>query len=876
MNENTENKIQKYFKRPIRLFALEGPAWLWMVSSFGATCALAVIVYAALHTGSRLGIFSSVFATWAVGIVCAVSFVALFLIFLRSIFTSLLQFTIFTLILAGLSFAANAYVLSHEVFPPFTLRTQIALWISFGALALAVVSDQLPENLRYGFLPFLTAGAMLCIAFIIVLAPVMTFAWILVWAGGLGFLPYSPLFAFIAFALAARKIHKSVRRKNVSHVLIASTVALILAYSLYYKIQWNRAEEVLRKPEIPAGHNRLDNDLPDWLQKAARLPVNHVTEMVLQPNRRSQVAFFGLQSLFDPLAFLSSGGNSALFRGAVASEEGPGAEESGRMLHLLFGQSHAYLDRLWRGHSLITTDVQSHVQIHPELRTAYTETTLAIYNEDSESSKRIFGLNLGGAALPEEAIYTITLPEGSICTKLSLWVDGEERPARLTFKSTAKAAYQTIVGVERRDPSYVEWLDGNRLRLRVFPVLPQQYRTVRIGIVSPLKADQGRMTYEPPQFEGPVQTFTERHVNVDIFSKEKAVLETTGISLKEKIVPDGQVRQLTADSAREHWSISMSAPAAEGIIAAGGMRFAVGPLKLEHRPFTPGAVLIALNGSLSRSQWKDFVKKLYEFDYPVYMLANEWFHTEDPGKALAYLDECEIPAFNLFPLHFPAERKLERVLWVTAGEEQSIPLGELRDSARFENIQKNTSPALPVAILNGRSSEYVASLVDLDRLLPVAQNEKETLAILREKRTLVPVESEASLPLRTAGLTLEPLGAGEGRPGSDLLIRMVIQRRIMRSLGQRFFNKDLENGDLVKLAREGMIVSPVSTLIVLETENDYKRFGIENDPSLLGQSKLEQPGGVPEPHETALLVVICLALLFFYLQRRRTLTAAPG
>jgi XrtN system VIT domain protein len=863
----TQNKIQQYFTRPVRLFAWEGPAWIWMISSFGSIGGLAILVYVLLNAASRLGALSSEIAVGA-SIALAIAFFALFLIFLRSIFSSLLQFTVFTLILAGLSFAANAYVLSHEVFPPFTTRTEIALWITFAALGLAAFSERMPETMRYAFLPLLAFGAMLCIAFIIVLSPVMAFAWIVVWAGGLGFLPYSPLFAFIAFALTAHKIHRSVSRKDLSKWLILATVSVTLAYSLYYKIQWNRAEAVLQKPEIPAGHNRLDEDLPDWLQKAARMPVNHVSEMVLQPNRRSTISVFSMQSLFDPLAFLSSGGMGDMFR--TRTEEALTPDESGRMLHLLFGQSHAYLDRLWSGHSLITTDIKSHVQIHPELRVAYTETTLAIYNEDSDANKTIFGTRLGGLALPEEAIYTITVPEGSICTKLSLWVDGEERPARLTFKSTAHSAYQQIVGLERRDPSYVEWLDGNRLRLRVFPVLPQQYRTVRIGIVSPLKAESGRLTYEPARLEGPVQTFADRDVHVDVYSAHAPALDTNGISLKEKIVPDGQVRQFAASSAREHWSFSLPAPEAAGHISAGGLSFSVQPLKMETKSFVPGAVLVALNGSLSRSQWKEFVKKLYEFDFPVYMLAGEWFHTKDRAKALAYLDECNIPAFNLFPLHFPSQMNLTNVIWVTAGEDQSIPLGELRDSQRFEHIQKDAASrgADPVAVLNGRMSEYVASLVDLDRLEPAALDESSLLRILRERRIEVPVETETSIPLRAAGLQLERSDRTEARPGSDLLVRIMLQRKIMRSLGQRFFNRDLENADLVKLARDGMIVSPVSTLIVLETEQDYKRFGIADDPSLLGQSKLEAPGGVPEPHETALLIALVSALLFYFYRRR--------
>jgi XrtN system VIT domain protein len=341
--------------------------------------------------------------------------------------------------------------------------------------------------------------------------------------------------------------------------------------------------------------------------------------------------------------------------------------------------------------------------------------------------------------------------------------------------------------------------------------------------------------------------------------------------LKEKVVSDGQVRQFRGSLVRPHWSFSFPAPAAGGSISAGGKSFLVHPIQMENKPFSPQAILVAVNGSRSRAAWKEFISKTYGFGLPVYILTNEWFETADVKKAMAYLDDCEIPAFNLYPPAFPAKRKLGPVLWVTSGEEQSIPLGELRGSIRFANTQiaATERPADAVAVLNGRVSEYTASLIDLDRLLLVAQDEASTLKMLGDRRIQVPRETDRVFPLRASAIELEESAESASRPGSDLLVRMLMYRRIMRTLGQRFFNHDLDNADMVKLARDGMIVSPVSTLIVLESEADYKRFGIENDPSLLGQSKLEAPGAVPEPHELALLLLILL-VIFYTRTRIRT------
>ncbi|TGL99934.1 XrtN system VIT domain-containing protein, partial [Leptospira barantonii] len=510
------------------------------------------------------------------------------------------------------------------------------------------------------------------------------------------------------------------------------------------------------------------------------------------------------------------------------------------------------------------------------LRVSYTETTLSVYNENSSSNRPWIGFGSAFAS-PEEAIYTITVPEGSICTKLSLWIDGEERPARLTFRSKAHNAYQTIVGTERRDPSYVEWLDGNRLRLKIFPVDPGNYRMVRIGIVSPLKADKNKLVYERIRFEGPVSDFADQTVNVDLFSKAPIELDSSGISLKERIVSDSQVRQWTGSSGFRGWSFSFPSTVPSGTISAAGMTYNVSPLKKHASRFEPDRIVVALNSALSRSEWKNAIRKIYSFGIPVTILTNEWFQATDVEKAIRYLDECEIPSFNLFPLHLE-ELLTSRVsgknpLWITAGETQSIPLGELRNSNRFEGIQlasaKRSEP-VKIAVLNGKHSEYVASLIDLNQMVSVAENEDELYNILKNKSINLPVDDENEIALPYSELTLQRSNkAEEPRPGSDLLIRMSIQRKIMKQLGKRFFDRDLENADLVDLAKDAMVVSPVSTLIVLETEHDYKRFGINANASALGQSKLEAPGSVPEPEEWLLIVCILFGALFYWKTRRQ-------
>jgi hypothetical protein len=65
----------------------------------------------------------------------------------------------------------------------------------------------------------------------------------------------------------------------------------------------------------------------------------------------------------------------------------------------------------------------------------------------------------------------------------------------------------------------------------------------------------------------------------------------------------------------------------------------------------------------------------------------------------------------------------------------------------------------------------------------------------------------------------------------------------------------LEENGLVKQAELAHIVSPVSSLIVLETQKDYDRFNIKDSKESLQNASHKKSGAVPEPHEWALIVL---------------------
>lgn len=96
----------------------------------------------------------------------------------------------------------------------------------------------------------------------------------------------------------------------------------------------------------------------------------------------------------------------------------------------------------------------------------------------------------------------------------------------------------------------------------------------------------------------------------------------------------------------------------------------------------------------------------------------------------------------------------------------------------------------------------------------------------------------------------------------DHLARLFAYNDIMRKVGIDYFSTEVVNDDLVAEAAQANIVSPVSSLIVLETQEDYKRFDIKDTENSLQNASNHSSGAVPEPHEWALIILFFLFVAY--------------
>lgn len=110
--------------------------------------------------------------------------------------------------------------------------------------------------------------------------------------------------------------------------------------------------------------------------------------------------------------------------------------------------------------------------IHSDAAWSYTEWTMEFRNDSRQQ---------------REARAQILLPPGGVVSRLTLWVNGEEREAAFAGRAQTREAYQKVAIQQRRDPVLVTTSGPDRVQMQCFPVPPDGgLIKIRLGITAPL------------------------------------------------------------------------------------------------------------------------------------------------------------------------------------------------------------------------------------------------------------------------------------------------------------------------------------------------------------------------------------------------------
>lgn len=119
-----------------------------------------------------------------------------------------------------------------------------------------------------------------------------------------------------------------------------------------------------------------------------------------------------------------------------------------------------------------------------------------------------------------EGVYTFPLPAGAQIDKLALDVDGKFEEGAIVEKGRASKIWKGVIAKATnkkpkkpseiiwvpgpwRDPALLEWKEGNRFQLRIFPIPKEGTRTIKLAytqVIAP-QGDRRRYTYPLPRSE---------------------------------------------------------------------------------------------------------------------------------------------------------------------------------------------------------------------------------------------------------------------------------------------------------------------------------------------------------------------------------------
>ena len=594
-----------------------------------------------------------------------------------------------------------------------------------------------------------------------------------------------------------------------------------------------------------------NNGLPGWVDVAQHINKNATTEKILKTGItytevQLEGAFFWRmpQKNFgkrehDPLVMIS--------QFLCGSTHLP-IDDRIKILESVYDSRHEAQDRLWTGKDIHTDQVNTDIQIWPSYHMAYTEMNLIL----THAPKDQFWADR------QEAIYTFHLPEGGVVTSLSLWIDGREEKGMLTSKGKADSAYKTIVGQERHDPCVLHWQEGNTVSVRVFPILNGQSRKFKIGITTPLKSVNQQLRYENIYFDGPV--FSDAQENISVSFQEPS----TNLVMPSEFQSLGKNKYRRTGEYRTDWSLGFEAPPlSDAKFQFGSYAYQMKPLVSTTENFHPGYVYMDLNSSWTMEEANQIFEKLK--DRKVYVseggdnlteLAPE--NHEELFRAL-----CK-NQFSLFP--FYKIDKPEESLVITHSGPVSPVMGDLKESKFLTSLSDyfKLHQSLRIFDFGSEQSPYLKSLKEF-RVLSYAKGSLTDLMQTINNNHFPRIEeSNDSVALMDANIML--CRSTDSLPGHapDHLMRLFTYNHIMSEAGHSLLAGDKEPDNIVDEAQNAYVVSPVSSLIVLETQKDYDRFKITKGDNSLGNASLHSKGSVPEPGEWMLIIVVLIICGWIY------------
>jgi XrtN system VIT domain protein len=651
------------------------------------------------------------------------------------------------------------------------------------------------------------------------------------------------------------RINKSLRWSVLGGVISALMIVV------FFVAQWSSTVKMVNQTYRAA--TVAENDgLPSWVYVAQKLPQSAIAEKALKtglvyvvPDLFDGFDFwnvptrnFGNVKLHDPLIVIGT-----LFGGRVNLDE----DTKIKVLEAKFDARHQAQRRFWQGTDLITEQVNTSIDIWPQFGMSYTEKQITISNMAQKTGSQWSD--------QQEAIYTFHLPEGAVITSLSLWIEGLEMKGILTTKEKAAEAYNTIVGQVRRDPSVVHWQEGNTVSVRVFPVMAGESRKFKLGITAPIKRSwESAGIYENIYFDGPDYDKAKERVTLNYKDNPADYIIPASFEV------NGKHSFVLNRSYEPHWNLKVTdKPLSGNAFSFDGRIFTIQPYEKKYGMVTIQNIYLDINKAWTWDEFNSICKKAENKNLFVYNGNIVKLNESNKEELFYQLQEQE---FSLFPVFYITDR--DHSLLITKNSDRSPNIGDLTDSRFLDKLKtylKDSSSKILLYDLGEELSPYLKTLKEYrvfryekGRLpeMPIGPNEVQFAEY---------IENDDQVVIENAGMVIQQANGATPSIAPDHLMRLFSYNHIMQKMGTRLLTDTTVDEALIEEAAKAYVVSPVSSLVVLESQADYDRFHIKDTDNSLKNASHSSKGAVPEPHEWALIIIAVLTLGYakFYRNKKR-------
>lgn len=689
---------------------------------------------------------------------------------------------------------------------------------------------------------------LLILYYAIYLIPFAPISCVGILALGLGFYGLVPMIVLISHTVILIQ-NFTENRKN-AFAFGTGIISVCIGFTIF-TVLLNIESQKISKKTITNSFENINTDLPNYIIVSQNLSPNFFNEILL----KKDIVYIASDNFFEFRNFDSLGSikqynerkthnpiiNLAyLFTARLDLT----ADDRINILKSNFDKRLETEEQLWDGRDLFTKNIKEDVKIYANDRLAYTEITMDI--ACAEKSWR-----------DKEAIYSFQLPEGAVATSLSLWVNGIERKGVLTTKEKAKKAYNQIVGVESRDPSLMQWREGNKVVVRVFPVSYDLPRTFKCGFTTPLKVENNTMKYLSLDIKGPNTNNAKTISRIQMAGNEKFKAN------KDFELENGFY--INNSKGLDSWEADI--PITNKVFSTAfvwkNKAYKINEIQKQNIAFKPSEIILDLNNSWTKTEIERIVS---QSNKNYFVWNNNQKQSINSANYETVFAQFKTLTYSLLPLYNLKENSLV----ITKCGKISANFEELETSDYLKKLKERTQQKnIKVINISENLNPFWQTVKEQNMVSYLKTNLNNCLKLIQENQFLEFETLENTINVEPANIAIQEmeLDSKIQSNGSNHIYRMYAFGKVLRE--QVAIQKDsLKENQFVDLAKDANIVTPISSLIVLETDEDYKNNGIEKNVNTLGNASVNNDGAVPEPHEW-LLIIIGLTSIFFYYRKQK-------